>query len=313
MNEQTGISVSVVLCTYNGSRFIEEQVNSILTQTYPIQELIISDDASTDSTPELLQKLARQDSRIRLVMQQKNLGFSENFQQAMMMANAALVAPADQDDVWHPEKITRMVAAFAADASVIYCDSVKFTQAIPSAPKASLKNKRMEGSDPRYISVYNTVSGHAMLIRKTLLATALPLPEGVYYDWWLAAVAMAKDRVQFFPEILVYQRAHDSNVTLPTGISKATQRHRFRQTLVKHLKAFCTIPALSKEAQTFFNKAYQYWEASLRQRSNVGLFFWLLQQRNIIYANKIRVFPIISQLKHSFLYSFRWRLQEGDD
>lgn len=252
MNDQPGVSVSVVLCTYNGSRFIEEQVKTILSQTFPITELIISDDASADTTPEILQQLAMQDSRIRLVMQEKNLGFSNNFQQAMRMATSTLIAPADQDDIWHPEKIERMVAAFASDASLMYCDSVKFSQAIPQAPKSSSNNKRMEGSDPRYISVYNTVSGHAMLFRKTLLATALPLPEGVYYDWWLAAVAMANDRVQFLPEILVFQRAHDRNVTLPTGISKATQRHRFRETLVKHLKAFCTIPALSTDEQSFF-------------------------------------------------------------
>jgi len=313
MNDQTGVSVSVVMCTYNGSRFIEEQVKSILNQTYPIEELIISDDASTDATPEILQLLAKQDVRIRLVMQQQNLGFSDNFQQAMRMAKATFIAPADQDDIWHPEKIAKMVAAFASDAALIYCDSVKFTQAVPHAPKASSKNKRIEGSDPRYISVYNTVSGHAMLIRKTLLETALPLPEGVYYDWWLAAVAMAKNRVQFLSEILVYQRAHDSNVTLPTGVSKATQRHRFRVTLVKHLKAFCTIPALSADEKSFFNAGYQYWEASLGQRLNFGLFCWLMQHRTIIYANKIRLFPIISQLKHSWIYSFRWRLREGDD
>ena len=275
MNEHTGISVSVVMCTYNGSRFIEEQVKSILNQTYPIEELIISDDASTDATPEIVQLLAKQDARIRLIIQEKNLGFSNNFQQAMMMAKSTLLAPADQDDIWHPDKLTKMVAAFADGASLIYCDSVKFAQAIPQAPKASSKNKRMEGSDPRCIAVYNTVSGHAMLIRKTILATAMPFPEGVYYDWWLAAVAMAKDRVQFLPEILVYQRTHDSNVTLPKGISKATQRHRFRVTLVKHLKAFCAIPALSMDEQSFFNEAYQYWETSLRRRINIGLFFWL--------------------------------------
>lgn len=93
MNDQPGVSVSVVLCTYNGSRFIEEQVKTILSQTFPITELIISDDASADTTPEILQQLAMQDSRIRLVMQEKNLGFSNNFQQAMRMATSTLIAP----------------------------------------------------------------------------------------------------------------------------------------------------------------------------------------------------------------------------
>jgi glycosyltransferase involved in cell wall biosynthesis len=306
-------SVTVVLCTFNGSRFLAEQVTSILNQTYPIEELIISDDASTDSTPGLLEQLAKENSRIRIVLHQKNLGFSANFEQAMMLANSTLIAPADQDDIWHPEKIKQLVEAFAPTASIIYCDSVKFSNRLPLSPQPSKKNKRISGSDPRLLSVYNTVSGHAMLIRKNLLKTAFPMPAGVYYDWWLAVVGMAIDEVQFFPEILVYQRVHDMNVTLPSGVSKATQRHRFRATLVKHLKAFCSISQLSNEEIAFFNQAFTYWEASLRQRINFKLFFWLMQHRKIIYANKIRVFPLISQLKNSFVYSFRFRLQEGED
>ena len=302
------MSVSVVLCTYNGARFLAEQVSSILNQTFSIQELIISDDASTDNTVVLAREMAARDARIRVVALPENVGFSANFQQAITQAVAPLIALADQDDIWHTEKIARMLAAFDADATLIYCDSVKFSDAPPVSPKPSSKNRRIAGSDPKKISVYNTASGHAMIIRKSLCEAAFPLPEGVYYDWWLAIVAMATDRVQFLPEVLVYQRVHDRNVTLQSNLSESTHRQRFRSTLVKHLDAFRKITTLSAGDRSFFEEGYAYWQISLHQRFNFGLFRWLMRNRAIIYCNKVRQFPLLSQLKNSWLLSFRWRV-----
>jgi len=303
--------VSVVLCTFNGARFLQEQVESILQQTYPIAELIISDDASTDTTPEIIERMVLRDSRIRFIRLKNNIGFSANFQQAMSLANSELIATADQDDVWHPEKIARMVVAFAPDASLIYCDSVKFTQSIPIDPRPSLRNKKIEGSDPRKIAVFNTVSGHAMLIRKELLAIAFPLPADVYYDWWLAVVAMTNNRVQFLPDVLVYRRVHDRNVTLPMHLSAAQQRHAFRVTLVQHLKAFSQLSTLSAEHAVFFNQGYSCWNDSLYKKMNRELFRWLMHNRELIYCNKVRQIPLISQLKNSWQFSFRWKSLEG--
>jgi hypothetical protein len=183
-----------------------------------------------------------------------------------------------------------------------------FSDAPPVSPKPSSKNRRIAGSDPKKISVYNTVSGHAMIIRKSLCEAAFPLPEGVYYDWWLAMVAMASNRVQFLREVLVYQRVHDRNVTLQSNISESTHRQRFRSTLVKHLDAFRKITTLSAGDQSFFEEGYAYWQISLHQRFNFGLFRWLMRNRAIIYCNKVRRFPLISQLKNSWLLSFRWRV-----
>ena len=302
------MSVSVVLCTFNGARFLAEQVNSILNQTFAIHELIISDDASTDNTVILAHEMAARDARIRVIALQENLGFSANFQQAITQATAPLIALADQDDIWHPEKIARMLEALEADASLIYCDSVKFADTPPVSPKPSPKNRRIAGSDPKKISVYNPVSGHAMIIRKSVCSAAFPLPEGVYYDWWLAIVAMATNRVQFLPEVLVYQRVHDRNVTLQSNLSESTHRQRFRNTLVKHLDAVRKITTLSASDRSFFEEGYAYWQLSLNHRFNLGLFRWLMRNREIIFCNKIRKFPLISQLKNSWLLSFRWRV-----
>ena len=299
--------VSVVLCTYNGARFLAEQVESILQQSSPVSELIISDDASTDNTLEVARMLSAKDNRIRLISLTTNIGITANFQQAVLAAQHDLIAVADQDDIWHPDKMARLIQAFESDAVLIYCDAVKFSVKPPMDAVASNKNRRIEGSDPRYIGIFNTVSGHSILFRKRLLTAAFPLPAGVYPDWWLSVVAMAEGRVQFLPEILVYHREHDNNMTLQRNFTAEQHRRRFRQNLVRHLDAFRHIKVLSGEERQFFQEGFDYWHQSLTHRLNPGLFGWLVRNRKWVFAYKIRRWPIISAIKNSWLLSFRFQ------
>ena len=93
--------ISVVLCTYNGALFIEEQLASIIGQTYGVAEIIVVDDASSDHTYAILERAAARDMRISLFQNNSNIGFSANFEKAMKMANHDFIAIADQDDIWH--------------------------------------------------------------------------------------------------------------------------------------------------------------------------------------------------------------------
>lgn len=297
------LPISVVLCSYNGARFIEEQVLSILSQTYPIAELIVVDDASADDTCKMIEKLAAADQRIRLYRNPANIGFSANFEKALSLASADIIAISDQDDLWHPEKLQNMMRAWREDVPLIYCDSVRFTDTPPLKPQPNRKNRKLEGSDPKCIAMFNTISGHAMLLRKSLLEKALPVPEGVYYDWWLAMVAMCNGSVQFLPEILVYQRAHDQNVTIQQ-LPERTLRKQFREMLLKHLAVFSAIKGMKQTDVLFFRQLEHYWEQLLQRGWSAGLFFFLLRYRNILFAYKKRKFPFISQLKHSFLFAF---------
>ncbi len=297
------LPISVVLCSYNGARFIKEQVLSILGQTYPIMELIVVDDASVDDTCAIITAMAEADHRIRLYRNPVNLGFSANFEKALRLADADIIAIADQDDYWHPEKIKKMMAAWRADVPLIYCDSVRFTHQLPQNPVPNPKNRKLEGDDPKCIAMFNTISGHAMLLRKSFLDKALPVPAGVYYDWWLGMVAMCNGSVQLLPEILVYQRAHDQNVTIQ-HLSEKALRKQFRQMLFKHLVAFSTIKGMKSEDVLFFQKMEYYWKQMLERGWSLGLFIFLLKYRKVLYAYKKRKLPFISQLKHSFLFAF---------
>src|SRR6218665_3548964 len=109
-------TVSVALCTHNGERFVAQQGRSILTQTHPVVQIVVSDDASTDETVAVVERCVAEHrtagGAIDLVVLRNKiaLGVTANFQQALRATSGELVALSDQDDVWHPDRIARAVA-----------------------------------------------------------------------------------------------------------------------------------------------------------------------------------------------------------
>ena len=297
--------ISVIVCVYNGAQFIEEQLASIIVQTYGVAEIIVVDDASSDDTFEVVKRAAARDNRIALYKNEFNIGFTANFEQAMKMANHDFIAIADQDDIWNLHKIEKMMAAFKPNAAAIYCDSVHFSKKIPAVPVANKKNRRIQGTEVRKLAMYNTVSGHALIIRKSLLAHALPIPSNIYYDWWLALQAVANGGLQFLDDILVYQRVHDNNATISKDISKKELRHNYRTMLGAHLSAFAQIEALSEIDRDFFVNLKNHWSEMIQQGSSSGLFFFMLKHRRALFNYKKRKLPFFSAVKHSFLFACR--------
>ncbi|RYY91810.1 MAG: glycosyltransferase, partial [Chitinophagaceae bacterium] len=111
--------VSVVMCTYNGARFVGEQLESILQQTYSPIEVIVADDASKDDTYELLQQYAARDGRIRLSRNAQNTGYNINFSNACAAATGDFIAIADQDDIWESTKIAELMDAIQKDDNIV--------------------------------------------------------------------------------------------------------------------------------------------------------------------------------------------------
>lgn len=299
-------SVSVVMCTYQGAAFVKAQVQSILAQTYPLHEIIVLDDASTDNTYGLLQELASLDTSIQLYRNDTNIGYNANFEKGIRMASGDYIAIADQDDIWEPEKISKMMQALQPGTALIYCDSVRFSTKLPDNPQPNKKNRRMEGKDPELFAMFNTVSGHASIAKTSFVKSVLPFPEKVYYDWWLAIQATVSGGIQFLPFIGVYQRMHDQNITIQSGLSEREHRRRYREMLSHHLAAFAQIPLLSDANKAFFQQFHQLWQRSLEQKWNMRLFCFLLRHHRKLFYYKVRRFPILSSFKVSFLFCFRW-------
>jgi glycosyltransferase involved in cell wall biosynthesis len=114
--------ISIALCTWNGERYLAEQLDSLLAQDHHALELVACDDASTDGSWDILQRYAPRFAQRRLLRNTRNLGVHANFQQALALCRGEWIAPCDQDDIWAPHKLSRLLGA-AADATLVYCDS----------------------------------------------------------------------------------------------------------------------------------------------------------------------------------------------
>ena len=115
--------IDVLLASYNGEKYIEAQISSILNQTYKNIKLIISDDCSTDGTKKILKEYAQKDDRIELYLQEKNLGVVKNIEFLLKKVSSNLYMLSDQDDVWLPEKIEKSAKLLKEnDADLVFGD-----------------------------------------------------------------------------------------------------------------------------------------------------------------------------------------------
>lgn len=205
-------TVAVVMCTYNGGEFLREQLDSILAQTYPVAEIIVQDDCSTDSTMEILRSYASRHDIIKVWRNDRNLGFNLNFKSAVMRATADFVAISDQDDVWMPHKIERQVAAIGR-CNICYSDHLRgadMRTAHTVSPRCS----------PEAL-LFGGFAGHTMLLRRDFAQRDDVWMEGIYYDWSLAVNAYfhGEEPITHVPEPLNWHRSHPGEAALLQSLS----------------------------------------------------------------------------------------------
>ena len=218
------VTVDIVLCVYNGERFIAEQIRSIQSQTYRDWRLWIRDDGSSDDSLKVAWQMAREEDRIHPFPRDGHrLGAGPGFGWLLehLPGEARYVFFSDADDVWLPEKIERSLAAmFKAESSpgpvLIHTDLVVADERLQTIRGSLWRHLRIR---PEPVSLcrllaHNVVTGPTMLINRPLLELARPIPEGAaYQDTWIALVAAAFGRTVALHEPTVLYRRHESNST----------------------------------------------------------------------------------------------------
>lgn len=216
-------TVSVVMCTYNGEKHLKEQLDSILSQTYPINELVVQDDCSTDSTLAILQKYAQADKRIKVHVNPHRLGFNHNFSSAFLKATGDFVACSDQDDIWVKTKIERLMECIG-DASLIFHNSITFTQNIQHTGKRRHSESFRYDSASVLLKLF--ICGHECLFRREILSLyqkAYEREPDICYDQLLMITATAAGPTRYLDEDLVFWRRHpDASSYLTSGRSYST-------------------------------------------------------------------------------------------
>lgn len=201
--------VSVVMCTYNGERYLSEQLDSLLGQSYPIDEIIVQDDGSTDGTMALLTQYAAAHHVIKLFSNEAEHGVNGNFFSALARATGDLIAISDQDDIWELDKIEKQVAAIG-DKLLCACRTKPFST---DGSPVNFDPRKPNYALPRML--YSSIAGHAMLISRRLLDMIPDRHEvgKIYYDVFLALAASANDSIVLVNEVLVHHRRYNDAAT----------------------------------------------------------------------------------------------------
>lgn len=222
MNKQP--SVDILMATYNGELFVEEQIDSILHQTHQNFHLIIRDDGSTDRTRLLIKQKAQQfPEKIRFIDSQERFGVVGNFSALMEHAKADYILFSDQDDVWLPEKVSKTLQRMQEletkygpeTALLVHTDlqvvDQNLQQIAPSFWSYSRLSPKKSGELPRML-MQNVVTGCTIMINKPLLLLATPVPSGVImHDWWIGLVASALGKMDCIDEPTILYRQHAKN------------------------------------------------------------------------------------------------------
>lgn len=209
--------VSIALCTYNGERFLREQLDSLLAQTYPIFEIVAQDDGSTDRTMDILSEYAAANPTIKVYCNEAAHGVNGNFYSCISRCKGDLIAICDQDDIWDKRKIEKLVAAIG-DKMLCTCRSRQFS--------ADGSYVHFDPREPNYSllrMLYCTeISGHNILFKREMAGMTGLARDFQLYDTFFAMTAAAYESIASVNEVLVGWRRYTTAATYNDAAKVAT-------------------------------------------------------------------------------------------
>lgn len=226
----TGMKISVAMATYNGEQYLKEQLASILAQTIPVDEIIISDDGSSDRTVSVVSEF--QDPRIRLITGNPKKGACGNFEYALKHTTGDVIFLCDQDDIWRPDKVKKNLEVMVTNPQIELVitnaamidqrgheldgkgDDInrQITPHLYGVPTGKLPCAEFLGR-----SIHCTLAhGMRMCLRRSLLSLILPFPDSgrMHHDRWIGFCGLKNDSVYYLDEKLVQYRIHGSNISI---------------------------------------------------------------------------------------------------
>lgn len=303
--------ISIALATYNGGKYIREQLDSIFSQSFQDFELVICDDQSNDDTVDIIREYAAKDSRITFQKNEKNLGFKKNFEQTVSLCKGKYIAFCDQDDIWTPDHLEILISnigtndCIGANANFIDSNGIPLNV---SMTKYLLIQDIPKNSDELFShELYgNMIQGTACLFTKELAEKVFPIPHNIkFHDYWIALNAGINNGCTYIDHPVLQYRRHANN---------ATDYERFA-----FFKAVKKINNLSKDKKKFYAEWLPYLEALLekdiplqkkKEVLNAYKFYRnLSENKNRIYclAYYIRNYKKITLTRYTHILAFGFR------
>ena len=211
-------SISVAMATYNGEKYIKEQLESIIKQLNTDDEIIISDDGSTDKTLEIIKMF--NDKRIKIILGPKN-GTKQNFANAIKHCSGKYIFLSDQDDIWMEGKVASVLNTFKnEDCQCVVHDCVVFDSTSNQNMMDSFYEYRKSGKGILKNIIKNSYLGCCMAFDSTVVQYILPIPNNIdMHDQWIGLLCEKYGKSIFIKEKLLKYRRHDKNVSKMTHYS----------------------------------------------------------------------------------------------
>lgn len=215
--------ISIAMCTYNGSLYLREQLQSIACQTFPPDELVICDDGSADDTVRLLTAFASESLfPTRVYLNKERLGPAKNFEKAIRLCTGDIIILADQDDLWNLQKVARLLEVFERHPEAVYAFSDAEMVDHDGASRGknlweaiAFRERVNEFAGPGQLKLLlkqNLITGAAMAFRASFRDIVLPIPSGWMHDYWIVLLGSALAYGVPVPEALFQYRRHTTQV-----------------------------------------------------------------------------------------------------
>ena len=227
--------ISVCIATYNGERYIRQQIESIVCQLNVDDEIIVSDDGSTDGTLDIVKGIG--DKRIKIIEGPGRKSPILNFECALKASKGDFIFLSDQDDVWKPDKVEICMKWLKTYNCVVSDAEVTDNRLKPLYPSLYAIMQVRQGR------IYNTIwkngyTGCCMAFRRDVVEASLPFPKDIpMHDIWIGNVAAYKYNVIFIPDRLIHFRRHENTISCNGKGSKFTiwQQMKFRLNIIKNI------------------------------------------------------------------------------
>src|SRR6266496_5822470 len=188
--------VSIAMATYNGEKYLVEQLESLLNQTHKNIEIIITDDHSTDNTVFVIREFQKKYSSIKLMIKENNSGVTKTFEQSISNCDGEYIAISDQDDIWELNKIEILLNELK-DEDAVYSNSllVDGNGKFLNKEFKSLMNLQSYYSGAPFL-LGNTLPGHSILMKANFAKRILPFPEKIMFNRWIVFCAAANNGIK---------------------------------------------------------------------------------------------------------------------
>lgn len=287
--------ISIAMCTYNGEKYIHEQIESILKQTVSNIELIIVDDGSTDNTIQIINDYYKLDNRIKLFINERNLGYIKNFERAISLTKGDYIVLSDQDDIWNLNKLEILkIELENSDVDLVYANSTFIDE------NKNILNKKLFDFAPNYfgndnlkVIFNNPITGHSMMFKNEAIQISIPFPDKIFHDLWITFVFSTLFKIKRVEQSLVNYRIHQNNVT---NIGRKKVKKSYLDKIHKKRNSIDNLVNKLYYFEDFLkrnnlNNNLEIISELLKEYKKFEVYFFNIKLFKVIYLNKDLLFP----------------------